>query len=84
MKRNNKMVLENHDTIYDVNNWTIFKKNFLAGIARSAGGWFFNLVILAALAYILIPVFGPKIKQLIDSLPKNLNEVIIQVEKNGN
>lgn len=78
---NNKTALENHDTIYDVSNWTIFRKNFLAGIARSAGSWFFNILALVALAYILIPIFGPAIKQFVDKLPKNLNDIIIQIEK---
>ncbi len=84
MKNKHKLVLENHDTIYDVSNWVIFKKNFLAGIARSAGSWFFNILILLVLAYILIPVFGSFIKELSEKLPKNLNDVVIQIEKNGN
>lgn len=71
----------NNSSIYEVSNWTIFKKNFLAGLAHSAGSWFFNILILVALAYILIPIFGPSIKQFVDKLPKNLNDVIIQIEK---
>ncbi len=84
MKKNNKMVLENHDTIYDVDNWTVFKKNFLAGLSRSAGGWFFNIVILAILAYVLIPVFGSMVQRITDAIPKNLNETIIKIEKTNN
>lgn len=72
---------EKRDTIYTVSNWTVVKKNFVAGIARSAGGWVFNIIILLALVNILIPVFGPKIKQIIDQLPKDLNDIIIQIEK---
>lgn len=82
--KNSKTLLESHDTIYDVSNWQIFKKNFLAGIARSAGAWFFNIIVLIALAYVFIPIFGSAMQQTIDKLPKNLNEVIIQIEKNDN
>jgi cbb3-type cytochrome oxidase subunit 3 len=81
MKKNSKISLENHDTIYDVSNWMIFKKNLLAGFARSIGSWFFNIIFLALLVYILIPLFGPAVKQMFDSLPKDLNEIIIQIEK---
>ena len=84
MTKKTKIALENHDTIYDVNNWTVFKKNFLAGIARSAGVWFFNIIVLAALAYVFIPVFGSAMEKTLEKLPKNLNEVIIQIEKNEN
>ena len=82
--KKNKTILESHDTIYDVSNWLVFKKNFLAGIARSAGVWFFNIIILAALAYVFIPIFGSAMQQTLDKLPKNLNEVIIQIDKNDN
>ena len=82
--KKNKTILESHDTIYDVNNWLVFKKNFLAGISRSAGAWFFNIIILAALAYVFIPIFGSAMQQTLDKLPKNLNEVIIQIDKNDN
>lgn len=71
----------NDDDIYKVSNWTVFKKNFLAGLAHSAGSWFFNIIILVALAYILIPIFGPAMEKMTDSLPKDLNEIIIQIEK---
>ena len=72
---------EKRDTIYTVSNWTVVKKNFVAGIARSAGGWVFNIIVLLLLANIFIPLLGPKIKQIIDKLPKDLNDVIIQIEK---
>jgi hypothetical protein len=71
----------NDDDIYKVSNWTVFKKNFLAGIARSIGSWFFNIIFLVLAAYILIPLFGPAMKKMIDGLPKDLNEIIIQIEK---
>jgi len=83
MKNNHKLLLEKHDTIYDVSNWLIFRKNFLAGFARSSGARFFNIIILLILAYLLIPIFGPFFKSLSEKMPKNLNELVIQIEKNN-
>jgi hypothetical protein len=79
--KNHKLNLEIHDNIYEVSNWTIFKKNFLAGLAHSIGIWFFNIILLAALAYISIPFFGPVIKQLTESLTKNLNVETIEQKR---
>ena len=67
-----KTFLEKNNTLYNVSNWTIVKKNFIAGIARSAGVWFFNIIILLLLANILIPLLGPKINQVLEKLPKDL------------
>ena len=71
-------------TIYEVNNKTIFWKNFLAGLAHSAGAWFFNILVLTILAYVLIPFFGPYVKQIIDlvnNLPKDIENTIVRIEK---
>lgn len=76
-----KRFLEKNNTLYNVSNWTIIKKNFVAGIARSAGVWFFNIIILLLLANILIPMLGPKINQLIEKLPKDFTDIIVQIEK---
>lgn len=76
-----KTFLEKNNTLYNVSNWTIVKKNFIAGIARSAGVWFFNIIILLLLANILIPLLGPKINQVLERLPKDLNDIIVQIEK---
>ncbi len=76
-----KTFLEKNNTLYNVSNWTIVKKNFIAGIARSAGVWFFNIIILLLLANILIPLLGPKINQVLEKLPKDLNDIIVQIEK---
>jgi len=76
-----KTFLEKNNTLYNVSNWTIVKKNFIAGIARSAGVWFFNIIILLLLANILIPLLGPKINQVLNKLPKDLNDIIVQIEK---
>jgi hypothetical protein len=76
-----KAFLEKNNTLYNVSNWTIVKKNFIAGIARSAGVWFFNIIILLLLANILIPLLGPKINQVLEKLPKDLNDIIVQIEK---
>lgn len=72
-------------TIYDVDNWTIVRKNFVAGISRSAGGWFFNLVIVALLAYILLPIFGPTLRSFLDQVQQRLDqELPAQVQVNLN
>jgi len=76
-----KEFLKKQNTLYNVSNWTIVKKNFIAGVARSAGVWFFNIIILLLLAKILIPLLGPKINQFLDKLPKDLNDIIVQIEK---
>jgi len=76
-----KEFLKKQNTLYNVSNWTIVKKNFIAGIARSAGVWFFNIIILLLLAKILIPLLGPKINQVLDRLPKNMNDIVVQIEK---
>jgi hypothetical protein len=76
-----KKFLERQNTLYNVSNWTIVKKNFIAGIARSAGIWFFNIIILLLLAKILVPLLGPKINQILDKLPKDMNDIIVQIEK---
>ncbi len=81
MKKKLNISGEETENLYNISNWAIFKKNFLAGIARSIGSWFFNIIFLALAAYILIPLFGPAMKKMIDSLPKDLNEIIIQIEK---
>lgn len=73
--------LKSSNNIYNISNWQIFKKNLLAGFARSIGSWIFNLIFLALLAYILIPLFGSAKDRLVKSLPKDLNEIIIQIEK---
>lgn len=70
---NSNDVVSCSKTIYDVDHWTIVRKNFLAGISRSAGAWFFNLVILAALAYILLPFFGPAIDNFYKNMQERLN-----------
>lgn len=81
--KNHQLNLEIHDNIYEVNNWVIFKKNFLAGFARSIGSWVFNIILLAILAYISIPFFGPIVKQLTNNLTKNLKDEveIIKIEQ---
>lgn len=76
-----KEFLKKQNTLYNVSNWTIVKKNFIAGIARSAGVWFFNIIILLLLAKILIPLLGPKINQVLDKLPKNMSDIVVQIEK---
>ncbi len=83
MKNNQRLTLKKQNTIYDANNWLIFKKNFLAGFSHSAGAWFFNIIVLSILAYILIPIFGPFFKSLSERMPKNLNDIVIQIEKNN-
>lgn len=74
--------LDSQENIFTVSNWTIFKKNFLAGIARSLGMWFFNIIILLLLVNLLIPLLGPKLNRVLNQLPKDVNEVLVQVEKN--
>ncbi len=76
-----KEFLKKQNTLYNVSNWTIVKKNFIAGIARSAGVWFFNIIILLLLAKILVPLLGPRINQVLDKLPKNMNDLVVQIEK---
>ena len=83
MKKDSKLQLEKHDTIYDVSNWTVVRKNFLAGIARSAGAWFFNIIILLILVNVLIPIFRPLYEKVLDAMPENLNGIILQTEKNN-
>lgn len=80
MNKKQDFLIKNNN-VYGVSNWTILKKNFIAGFAHSIGSWFFNLIFLATLAYILIPFFGPALKKMVDSIPKDLNEIIIQIEK---
>lgn len=75
-----KNFFKHNKNLYNVSNWTIVKKNFLAGISRSAGVWFFNLIILLLLAKISIPLLSPKINQFLDKLPKNMNTLIEQIE----
>ena len=67
-------------TIYDVNNWTIIRKNFIAGIGRSAGSWFFNIVIIGILAYILIPILGNKFQELSNNFNQISTEVLERVQ----
>ncbi len=74
--------LNQQENLFTVSNWTIIKKNFLSGIARSLGMWFFNIIILLLLVNWLIPLLGPKINQVLNRLPKDVNEVLVQVEKN--
>jgi hypothetical protein len=83
MTKDNKLNLEKHDTIYDVSNWKVMRKNFLAGMARSAGAWFFNIIALLLLVNILIPVFRPLYEKILNALPENLNGIILQTEKNS-
>ena len=83
MTKDQKLNLEKHDTIYDVNNWMVVRKNFLAGVSRSAGAWFFNIIVLLLLVNILIPVFRPLYEKILNALPENLNGIIIQTEKNN-
>ncbi len=75
--------LEIHDNIYNVNNWAIFKKNFLAGFARGLGSWVFNIIFLALLAYISIPFFDSA-KRLIDHLSKDLENNSVQIKEKSN
>ncbi|AKM81408.1 MAG: hypothetical protein UT13_C0001G0446 [Candidatus Pacebacteria bacterium GW2011_GWF2_38_9] len=83
MTKDHKLNLEKHDTIYDVSNWMVMRKNFLAGMARSAGAWFFNIIVLLVLVNILIPIFRPFFEKISDMLPENLNGIIVQTEKNN-
>lgn len=82
MRKDDKLQLEKHDTIYDVSNWTVIRKNFIAGVARSAGSWFFNIIILVVLVNVLIPIFKPLFESITNILPENLAGVAVQIEKN--
>lgn len=62
-----------HQSIYDVDSWTIIRKNVLAGFSRSIGAWIFNLVILGAAAYILLPMLGDTVNNFFGQLEDTLN-----------
>ena len=71
-------------TIYQVSNWEIFSKNFVAGIGRSAGAWFFNIVILVILANILIPILSPIVNNFFTDLPSLIDQTFAQMETDFN
>jgi hypothetical protein len=68
-------------TIYQVSNWEIFSKNFVAGIGRSAGGWFFNIVILVILVNFLIPILRPFFENFSNNIPAIFEDQISEMEK---
>lgn len=70
-----------HQSIYDVDSWTIIRKNVLAGFSRSIGSWVFNLLVLGIAAYVLLPMLGDTLNNFFDRLENTLNsELPGQVE----
>ena len=53
-------------TIYDVGVFEIFWRNFLAGFARSLGGYILYIIFIFVLGNVVVTVLWPKIQPLVD------------------
>jgi hypothetical protein len=60
-------------TLYNVSGWSIFWRNFLAGISRALGGIFIYIIFATISTYFLMQTLWPQIEPFINSYQQLLN-----------
>lgn len=64
-------LIDAHRTLYDVDTWTIIKKNIIAGFSRSIGAWIFNIIVLGILVSLVLPLITPYWNAFFQTLQNN-------------